>query len=173
MMFSAFPLAMRVAITAVLIGSACAWSTPVSAGGDWNDAGIGWKTYDDGLKHAKKTNKPICLVFYTEWCPHCTNYSKVFHDPKVVERSKQFVMVRVDNDKNKDVSKKYAPDGAYIPRTFFLSPTGELAADVHETRDQFKYFYSESSPTGILGGMERALAKLQAAPASKDTKKSN
>ena len=152
----------RVALIAAAMGVLCAAAArPVFAGGDWNDSGIQWKSYEDGLAAAKKDNNPILLIFYTEWCPHCANYSKVFHDPKVIEQSKNFVMVRVDNDKNKELAKQYAPDGGYIPRTFFLSSDGQLDADLHETRDQYKYFYSESSPTGILGGMERALAKLK------------
>jgi thiol:disulfide interchange protein len=61
------------------------------------------------LAEAKKANKPVLLIFYTEWCPHCTNYSKLFHDPKVVEQAKQFVMVRVDNDKNKDLARSTRP----------------------------------------------------------------
>lgn len=133
----------------------------VLAGGDWNDAKIAWKTYEEGLAEAKKSQKPVLLIFYTEWCPHCTNYSKVFHNEKVVEQSKQFVMVRLDSDKNKELGKKYSPDGGYIPRTFFLSSDGTLDPDIHEQRDKYKYFYSESSPDGILGGMDRALAKLK------------
>jgi len=45
---------------------------------------------------AKKENKPVCLIIYTEWCPHCTNYSKIFHNASVVEQTKQFVMIRID-----------------------------------------------------------------------------
>jgi len=45
------------------------------AGGDWNDQGVKWVPYADGLATAKKEKKPVCLVFYTEWCPHCQNYS--------------------------------------------------------------------------------------------------
>src|SRR5499426_3577268 len=112
---------------AVLAGAMLALARPVLAGGDWNDSGVKWRTFDEGLAEAKKTNKPVCLIFYTEWCPHCANYSKLFHDPKVVEKSKQFVMIRLDKDKNQELSKKYAPDGEYIPRTFFLSSTGELS----------------------------------------------
>ena len=106
---------------ALLAGSAIAGARPALAGGDWNEDGIKWRTYDDGLAEAKKSKKPICLIFFTEWCPHCANYSKVFHDPKVVEKSKQFVMIRIDNDKNQALSKQFAPDGSYIPRTYFLS----------------------------------------------------
>src|SRR5690348_4328310 len=96
------------------------------AGGDWNDGQIAWKSYEDGLAAAKKEQKPICLIFYTDWCPHCRNYSGVFHDAKVVERAKDFVMIRLDKDKNAEISKKYAPDGEYIPRTYFLAPDGTL-----------------------------------------------
>src|SRR5512140_2073385 len=77
------------------------------AGGDWNDQQIKWRTYEDGLAEAKKSKKPVMLIFFTEWCPHCKNYSGVFHDPKVVAASKNFVMVRLDADKNKELGQKY------------------------------------------------------------------
>lgn len=125
------------------------------AGGDWNDQQIKWRTYDEGLAEAKKAKKPVMLVFFTEWCPHCKNYSGVFHDPKVVAKSKDFVMVRLDADKNKALSEKYAVDGSYIPRTYFLAPNGTLS-DVHAPREQFKYFYDERNPASILAGMDAA-----------------
>lgn len=136
-------------------------AVPVFAGGDWNDGGIKWMSPDEGLALAKKENKPVCLIVYTEWCPHCTNYSKVFHDPKVVEKSKKFVMIRVEGDKNKEVSGKFKPDGEYIPRTMFLSSNGELDTELNTGRPQYKYFYDEKSPDSILAGMDRALAKLK------------
>ena len=130
------------------------------AGGDWNDAEIEWKPYEDGLALAKETGKPICLVFYTEWCPHCTNYSRVFHDPEVVKESKAFVMVRLDKDQNPERSGEYATDGQYIPRTYFLSAAGELDTTIHAPRNKYKYFYNESDPASLLGGMQQALDKL-------------
>src|SRR5580692_10284584 len=51
----------------------------------WNTAQIDWQPYEAGLARAKAQKKPICLVLYTGWCPHCRNYSHVFDDPKVVE----------------------------------------------------------------------------------------
>jgi len=136
-------------------------SQPAFAGGDWNDAGIIWQPHEQGLAMAKKENKPVCLIFYTERCPHCTNYSKIFHNANVVEQTKQFVMIRVDQDKNPDVSKKYAPDGQYIPRTYFLSSAGTLDPSVHEARDRYLYFYNENEPAGLLAGMKQALQKLR------------
>jgi hypothetical protein len=130
------------------------------AGGDWNDGGIKWQSYDEGLAAAKASKKPVCLVIYTDWCPHCTNYSKVFHDPKVVAKSKDFVMIRLEGDKNKELSSKYAVDGAYIPRTYSLSPNGDLDKDINSGRAQYQYFYDENNPTGVLAGMDSALKKF-------------
>jgi len=136
-------------------------STGLAGVEDWNDAGIRWMSYDDGLAAAKKERKPICLIFYTTWCPHCTNYSKLFSNPEVVKKSKSFVMVRIDKDKNRELSAKYKPDGEYIPRTYFLSSDGRIEESLTEQRPQYKYFYSESDPISILAGMDRALQKLR------------
>jgi thioredoxin-like negative regulator of GroEL len=153
---------------ALLASAALAAMTLAFAGGDWNDAGVQWLPYDKGVEQAKAQKKPVCLVFYTEWCGHCAKYSAVFHDPRVVEKSKQFVMVRLDRDKNKEVSAKYRPDGDYIPRTYFLMKDAQLDADLHAPREKYRYFYDESAPESILGGMDAALNKFAtgAAPAA-------
>jgi protein-disulfide reductase (glutathione) len=138
---------------------------PAHAGGDWNDAGIAWRSYADGLAEAQKAGKPICLIVFTEWCPHCKNYSAVFHDAKVVEMSKRFVMIRLDQDQNKDLLKNFGPDGQYIPRTFFLSSDGKLDADLRAPREPYRYFYDEAKAegsAGVLVGMQKALDKLAA-----------
>ena len=128
---------------------------------DWNDSGIAWKSYADGLALAAKEKKPICLVVFTEWCPHCKNYAAVFHDPLVGERAKQFVMIHVDKDQQPDVSKKYQPDGEYIPRTYFLKSDGTLDPDLKAPRDKFQYFYDEKDPASVLAAMDAALKKFK------------
>jgi protein-disulfide reductase (glutathione) len=130
--------------------------TPAFAGGDWNDSGIAWKGYDEGLAEAKSSNKPVCLIFYTDWCPHCANYSKVFHDPAVVDLSKNFVMIHLNKDKETATSAKYAPDGEYIPRTFFLKSDGTLL-DITAPRPEYKYFYDEHDPASVMASMKKAL----------------
>lgn len=146
---------------ALLVAAVLGMTDAPLAGGDWNDGQIAWQPYEKALAAAKAEKKPVCLVFYTEWCPHCTNYSAVFHDAKVVEKSKQFVMVRLDKDKNVEVSKKYAPDGEYIPRTYFISSAGTLDPEIHAPRDKYKYFYDERDPASVLSGMDAALKKLK------------
>jgi len=147
---------------AFAVGLLVAFNAPAQAGTeDWNDANIKWMSYTEGLAAAKESKKPVCLIFYTTWCPHCKNYSKVFSDPAVIEKSKSFVMIRLDKDQNKDLSAEYKPDGEYIPRTYFLSSDGKLDEELTADRPQFKYFYAENDPKSILAGMDRALAKLK------------
>jgi thiol-disulfide isomerase/thioredoxin len=133
---------------------------PPGPGESWNTAQIEWYDYTSGLARAKLDSKPICLVFYTTWCPHCKNYSRVFDDPRVAEQARGFVMIRVDADKDSDVAKAFSKDGGYIPRTFFLAPDGTPDFDVHTPRPKYAYFYDERDPASILGGMAEARRKL-------------
>jgi thiol:disulfide interchange protein len=125
----------------------------------WNAAQIDWQPYEAGLAQAKAQNKPVCLVLYTHWCPHCKNYSRVFDDAKIVEKARSFVMIRMNAEEHREVAQKYAVDGTYIPRTYFLGPDGALA-DVHAPRPKFKYFYDERNPGSLLAGMDEALRKI-------------
>jgi tetratricopeptide (TPR) repeat protein/thiol-disulfide isomerase/thioredoxin len=135
-------------------------SPAAAAGHDWNDAEIAWRSYEAGLEEARAQKKPILLVFFTEWCPHCQNYQRVFHDPRVVEAARDFVMIRIDRDRSPAVSARYAPDGDYIPRTLFLSPDGKLDTSIHAPRDQYLYFYAENEPASLLAGVAQAREKL-------------
>ena len=126
----------------------------------WNAAQIDWQPYEAGLAKARAQSKPVCLVLYTGWCPHCKNYSHVFDDKRVVDRARSFVMIRANADEQPEVAGKYAPDGGYVPRTLFFASDGTLAADVQAPRPQYKYFYDEKDPASVLGGMDAALTKL-------------
>ncbi len=148
-------------IVAIMVATVALLRVPALAGAeDWNDANIRWLKYDEGLATAKKEQKPVCLVFFTSWCPHCANFAKVFQSPDVVAKSKAFVMVRINGDDDRALSDQYKPDGSYIPRTFFLSPQGELIPELTAGRAQYKYFYDEFKPAGILAGMDAALQKF-------------
>lgn len=133
----------------------------------WNDQSIEWQAYEAGFDLAQKTRKPICLVLYADWCPHCLNYAKVFSDPRIVEQSRHFVMIRVNIDRRHDLSLKFRPDGGYVPRTFFLSPEGVLDPSLMATEQaggKYAYFYDENDPASLLTGMERAVKKLKTNP---------
>ena len=121
----------------------------------WNDEAIAWRTLDEGLQEAKQSGKTVMLVVYTNWCPHCRNYSKVFSDDRLVQASKKLVMIRMDQDQHKAEAARYAPDGQYVPRTLFLTSSGDIMQDVKAREDKFNYFYREDDPTQVLGAMSR------------------
>jgi len=132
-------------------------SQPVLAGAiDWNDAGIRWRPWAKALAEAKQSQKPICLVFYVDWCGHCRNYGKVFYSPKIVEAARSFVMVRLDSDLNPRLSQRFTIDGKYVPRTFFLASDGSDILDVQAPRDDFRSFYDPDRPESLLEGMRAA-----------------
>jgi protein-disulfide reductase (glutathione) len=134
---------------------------PAANGESWNTAQIEWQPYEAGLARAKAENKPVCLIFYTTWCPHCKNFSQVFDDPRVAERARDFVMIRLDADQESDVAARFAKDGGYIPRTFFLASDGTPDFDIHTPRAQYAYFYNERDPSSLLEGMNEAARKLR------------
>ncbi len=130
-----------------------------SVGETWGGAAIAWRTPTEGLAEAQRTGKPMMLVLFTTWCPHCKNYSKLFDDPRVAEAAKGLVMVRTDADKDEATSNKYQPDGGYIPRTFFLKADGAMA-DIKAHEGKFAYFYDERDPAPLLAAMARAKREL-------------
>jgi thiol:disulfide interchange protein len=131
-----------------------------SAPGDWNAGEVAWSGYAAGLAEGKSKGRPVLLVFYTDWCPHCHNYSRLFHDPEVVRLSRAFVMIRVERDGNRDVSAVYDIDGDYIPRTFFLAPSGAVLTDLTGENEAFRYFFDEHDPTELVAMMQLALERL-------------
>jgi thiol-disulfide isomerase/thioredoxin len=130
------------------------------SGEGWNAGEIDWQPYEAGLVRAKAQNKPVCLVFYTTWCPHCRNFSHIFEDPRVVAKARDFVMVHLDADAEEAVASKYSLDGTYIPRTFFLAPDGTVDGSIHAPRERSRYFYDEQNPNSLLAAMETARKKL-------------
>ena len=135
---------------------------------NWNHGKIEWRPYALGMRDAAKSGKPIVLVFYTDWCPHCHNYSRVFHDPRLVDASKHFVMIRVERDSHLDISQEYDLDGDYIPRTLLLTSRGEVLTELDAGRSDYRYFLDEYEPDQLLELMQKALERV--GPSSESAK---
>ena len=124
----------------------------------WNRAQIEWVTHAEALRRAEAQDRPICVVMHADWCGHCHNYMHVFEDPRIVERAQRMVMVLLDVDAEPEVASLYAGDGGYVPRTYFVAPTGSIMnVDAH--RPRFQHFFHESNPTSLLTAMDEALAQ--------------
>lgn len=124
----------------------------------WNPLAIDWRPFDEGLALAKAQKKPVCLVLYTTWCPHCRNYSRVFDDPRLVARAKDFVMIRLDADENDAIARRYRPDGGYVPRTFILDADGKIDGAAVSDNPRYKHFFDEHRAESLLRAMNGALA---------------
>ncbi|VDN22702.1 unnamed protein product [Gongylonema pulchrum] len=84
---------------------------------------INWIPWEEAFSKAKSLNKPIFLLIHKTWCGACQALKGEFKNSnrrdELVKLSKKFVMVNTEDDEEPE-SEKYAPDGGYIPRIFFL-----------------------------------------------------
>jgi hypothetical protein len=131
------------------------------SGEGWNDGPIAWRSFDAGLAEARRTRKPLLLVLHAEWCSHCRIYSRVFSDPRVVAKARELVMVRVDVDRSPAVAARFALDGTYVPRSYFLTPDGAVLAEIDAKRPRYRYFFDENDPASILAGMDAATSRAR------------
>ncbi len=91
--------------------------------------GIKWeKNFDEALKKARASQKPIFVDFWAEWCFWCHQLEKTtYADPAVVARAEDFVPVKVNTEAGKreeQVALRY--DVQNLPTIAFLSPGGHL-----------------------------------------------
>jgi thioredoxin:protein disulfide reductase len=95
---------------------------------------INWQPYSAGLLTG--ASQPLLLDFYADWCIPCHEMdNKTYSDPRVIEKAKQFVMVKVDLTKQgvapvDELVRKYSIVG--MPTTAFLAPGGREHGDLRQ-----------------------------------------
>lgn len=75
-----------------------------------NTSSIQWgNDLNQAMEEAKKSNKTIFIDFYADWCSYCGEMDEeTFTDPQVKEKlTLNYVLLKVDVDKNPDLSSKY------------------------------------------------------------------
>lgn len=111
---------------AVFVGSivvlGCAWGVlPSQAAGQQ----IQWSGYEEALKEARETGKPILLYFFVKNCQYCQQMeSSTLVAARVVEYLREeFVSARVDADKSPQLARRFMVRG--FPTIWFLGPDGK------------------------------------------------
>lgn len=106
-------------------------------------AGIAWNhSYDAALADAKKSDRPILLDFYTDWCQWCKRLDdSTFVDSAFVGYSRKFTMARLNAEVDTVTAAKYRvksyptivvlrADGTEIDRVLGYYRPAEFMAEV-------------------------------------------
>ncbi|MFH1453976.1 MAG: thioredoxin family protein [Armatimonadota bacterium] len=119
-------------------------------------------SFDDGLKAAKTSGKPVMVDFTAEWCGWCKKLdSDTFTNYKVIELSKNFICVKVDADRYPSIVERYNVTG--FPCILFLDSNGNVIHRVSgfKSADKFikdmEYAYSKTGQSSVHSDTELLL----------------
>ncbi len=133
----------------------------------WNGAEINWQDIKSGVFAASQTGKPVVMVFHATWCSACKKYRSVFQDRAIIDASKDFVMILIDGDAEKEVNSAFSPDGTYVPRTIFLDAGGNIRPEFKGQGDaKYPHSIDVNGPAELLALMEKARTALKPAKAT-------
>lgn len=97
--------------------------------------GVSWQPYTEGLlMKAKNEGKPAIIDFSATWCSPCRKLEEdTFHDPVIVRRADDFVMIKVDvtrsgNPVHERLLRQYDVKG--VPTIVFLDRQGKERGDL-------------------------------------------
>ncbi len=139
--------------------------TPNHAG-EWNGAEINWRDARSGIYESSKTGRPVLMVFHATWCSVCKRFRQVFKDPAVVAASRDFVMILVDADAEKEINGAFQPDGSYVPRTLFIDSNGNVSDKLVGSDSQYPHSVDVDKPDELLALMKKARQVFDGAPAA-------
>jgi thiol:disulfide interchange protein DsbD len=96
---------------------------------------VEWFPYaEDKIAEAGRSEKPVFIDFYADWCIPCKEMDrKTFSDPEVIAASKSFVMLKGDltaaaDPQTKVLEQKYQIRG--VPTLVFLTSDGREIAEL-------------------------------------------
>jgi len=84
--------------------------------------------YKIALENAKTQGKPLFVMLYADWCPHCNQMKKeVFSDPAVMDfLNKNYVCVWKNVEKEEGIALKDKYNTKSLPTFLFIDPSNEV-----------------------------------------------
>ena len=156
-------IALAIATVTLFAQTESAAATPI----DWKGP-VQWLTWDAGAARATKSNQPMLLIVYADWCPKCRAIAPVFHDKELARLQRQVVMVRQNHDDKPDwLERKFGAWGSYVPRIFLLGPDGAVWADLNSGHPKYPMFYTPGKKDLIIANMRKAIDRARASHAGK------
>lgn len=89
-------------------------------------AAISWKRdLPAALEEAKKAGRPVMADFYADWCGWCKKLdATTYSNPAVQKLAEGFISVKIDGDKNENLTVKYRVTG--YPTVIFFDSGGNI-----------------------------------------------
>ena len=119
--------------------------------------GIQWgNNLDSALTIASNLNKIIMIDFMAEWCPPCQKMDKkTFSNINIINKSNEFIPVRIDVDKQQNIAEEYNGNarkygGIGIPNILFLDKEKNVIRHVVGFHDVYE----------LIGIMDSVLMQL-------------
>ena len=119
--------------------------------------GIQWgNNLDSAFTIASNSNKIIMIDFMAEWCPPCQKMDKnTFSNTNVINKSNEFIAVRIDVDKQQNIAEQYNGNarkygGIGIPNILFLDKEKKIIRHIVGFHDVNQ----------LMGIMDSVLMKL-------------
>lgn len=111
---------------------------------EWKHSEI---TYESAINKAKNENKPIFIMLYATWCPHCnTMKSTVFNDPKVIDYlNKNYICVWKDIEKEEGIKLKEKFQTKGLPTFLFIDANETLLYSVKGEMKTNAFMYEVSN----------------------------
>jgi thiol:disulfide interchange protein DsbD len=122
----------RLLIAAIFLGIAFWWGMPkgeISSGPK-----IDWQSYSEQSMERRGSGIPIIIDFYADWCIPCKELDKKsFTDPRVIDISKRFLMLKSDLTREnapevKALVSQFGIRG--VPTIVFIGPDGMERLDL-------------------------------------------
>jgi thioredoxin-related protein len=125
---------LRAAATTVFTWGALGLPVGAARAAAGSSTPVRWeRQFDEALKKAKLTGKPVFIDFWADWCGWCHRLDKTTYvDPLVVERLLNFVAVKVNTEgtrKETEIARRY--DVSSLPTLVFVTPAGRQITRVN------------------------------------------